>query len=92
MHTALSGDGKANFTAEFAETDEEDKEIDCVQDHTKTYHFFGKAIRILYEYGWKFGCSNLVECKNWEIHQLFDDGFEDYLAPEEIDGGEVICV
>ena len=57
MPTALPGDGMVYFTADFAETDEEDKEIDYEQDHTETHHLFGKAIQILYEYGW---CKGIV--------------------------------
>ena len=64
--TELPGDGMAHFTADFSETNEEDKKIDYGQDHNETHHLFGKAIRIPYEYGWKFGCSNLVQFKNWE--------------------------
>ena len=53
---------------------------------------FWKAIRIPCKYGW---CKDVVAWYNanmGKIRLLFDDGSEDYLAPEEIDGVEIICV
>ena len=46
----LPGDGIANFTADSAETVEEDEEIGYEQGQTEMHHLSGKAIWIIYEY------------------------------------------
>ena len=57
-----------------------------------THHFVGKEFRVCYDYDWFTGVATWFNVTMAKLRWEFDDGSDDYIALDEINGIEIICL
>ena len=73
-------------------TESGDLEVDYEQDRDITHHFVGKEFRVCYDYDWFTGVATWFDVTMAKLRLEFDDGSDDYIAFDEINGIEIICL
>ena len=73
-------------------TESGDVEVDYEQDRDITHHFVGKEFRVCYDYDWFTGVATWFNVTMAKLRLESDDGSDDYIALDEINGIEIICL
>merc|ERR1712109_229938 len=74
------------------EEEEEGVKIDNEEDRNYSEKLVGEKIRGNYETGWHTGTIQWFNTKLMEYNVLFEDGSDDYITTDDIDGVDIILV
>ena len=65
-------------------------EVDNENDRDFSHHLVGKQFRVFYENGWFTGTVTWFNKTLDKIRILYEDGTDDYIELDEVDGAEII--
>merc|ERR1712083_755678 len=86
-------DNEKNDAADDNEEEgEEGERIDKEEDRSYNEKLVGERIKGNYENGWATGTIQWFNSKLLEYNVLFEDGSEDYITTDDIDGVDIILV